>query len=133
MRKLAGLAKAAQEVTDKHVEVDFVDQGFTDEEPASAAKAQGITLQVVKRTSAKRGFVLLPRRWVVERSFGWMSGFRRFAKDYECLARPPWSGCTSSPLFACSCTEPHHCLRHRFIARFFGGNAWYREVHPARS
>jgi transposase len=40
---------------------------------------------VVKHTEAKRGFVLLPRRWVVERSFGWMSRFRRLMKNYERL------------------------------------------------
>jgi transposase len=36
----------------------------------------------VKLPTAKRGFVLLPRQWVVERSFGWMSRFRRLARDY---------------------------------------------------
>jgi len=40
---------------------------------------------VVKLSAAKRGFVLLPRRWVVERSFGWATRFRRLVKDYERL------------------------------------------------
>jgi hypothetical protein len=40
---------------------------------------------VVKHAEAKRGFVLLPRRWVVERSFAWMSRFRRLARNYERL------------------------------------------------
>ena len=40
---------------------------------------------VVKLEEAKRGFVLLPRRWVVERSFAWASRFRRLARDYERL------------------------------------------------
>jgi transposase len=40
---------------------------------------------VVKWAEAKRGFVLLPRRWVVERSFGWAARFRRLARDYERL------------------------------------------------
>jgi transposase len=39
----------------------------------------------VKHTEAKRGFILLPRRWVVERSFAWATRFRRLAKDYERL------------------------------------------------
>jgi transposase len=43
-------------------------------------------LEVVKHTEAKRGFVLLPRRWVVERSFAWTARFRRLARDYERLA-----------------------------------------------
>jgi transposase len=41
---------------------------------------------VVKHTEAKKGFVLLPRRWVVERSFGWAARFRRLARDYERLS-----------------------------------------------
>ena len=80
------LAKAIQEVTDEHVELAYVDQGYTGEEAERAAAQQGIRLQVVKLPEAKRGFVLLPRRWVVERSFGWMSRFRRLARDYERLA-----------------------------------------------
>lgn len=77
------LAAAVQEVTEQHVELAFVDQGYTGEEPSQAAKAQGIRLEVVRLPEAKRGFVLLPRRWVVERSFAWMTRFRRLARDYE--------------------------------------------------
>jgi len=80
------LASAVQEATNDHVELAFVDQGYTGEEAESAAAQQGIRLRVVKLPEAKRGFVLLPRRWVVERSFGWMARFRRLAKDYERLA-----------------------------------------------
>lgn len=80
------LAKAVQAVTEGHVELAYVDQGYTGEEPAKAAHEQGITLEVVKLPEAKRGFVLLPRRWVVERSFAWAARFRRLAKDYERLA-----------------------------------------------
>ena len=50
------------------------------------ARRQGIELEVVKLPEAKRGFVLLPRRWVVERSFAWTARFRRLASDYERLA-----------------------------------------------
>jgi len=46
---------------------------------------KGIALEVVRHTEAKRGFVLLPRRWVVERSFAWAARFRRLARDYERL------------------------------------------------
>ncbi|MDP9358758.1 MAG: transposase, partial [Chloroflexota bacterium] len=67
------------------VEVAFVDQGYTGEQPAAEAAAQGLQLQVVKLPDAKRGFVLLPRRWVVERSFAWATRFRRLARDYERL------------------------------------------------
>src|SRR5579883_3367245 len=74
-------AAAVQEVTGAHVEVAFVDQGYTGDAPAQAAQAQGIRLQVVTWPEAKRGFVLLPRRWVVERSFAWTTRFRRLARD----------------------------------------------------
>src|SRR5579875_59672 len=48
--------------------------------------AQGIELVVVKLSEARQGFVLLPKRWVVERSFAWSSRFRRLTRDYERLA-----------------------------------------------
>lgn len=79
------LAKAVQEATGETVEVAFVDQGYTGDEAAQAAEEQGLQLEVVKLPQAKKGFVLLPRRWVVERSFGWMARFRRLARDYERL------------------------------------------------
>ena len=79
------LARQVQEVTEQSVEVAFVDQGYTGEEPAQAAKRQNIDLKVIKLPEAKKGFVLLPRRWVVERSFGWVARFRRLARDYERL------------------------------------------------
>ena len=84
--QVAALAEQIQEVTGESVEVAFVDQGYTGEQAAADAEAQGIRLEVVKLPTAKRGFVLLPRRWVVERSFGWMARFRRLARDYERLA-----------------------------------------------
>jgi transposase len=80
------LSQAVQEATGEHVEIAFVDQGYTGPEPEQAAQEHGIQLQVVKLPEAKRGFVLLPRRWVAERSFGWIARFRRLARDYERLA-----------------------------------------------
>jgi transposase len=84
--QVAELAAAVQEATGQTVTVAYVDQGYTGDEPRQAAAAQGIELTVVKLPRAKRGFVLLPRRWVVERDFGWMSRFRRLARDQERLA-----------------------------------------------
>jgi transposase len=84
--QVAELATAVQAVTGDHVELAYVDQGYTGDEPAAAAAAQGIQLAVVKLPEAKRGFVLLPRRWVVERDFAWAARFRRLARDYERLA-----------------------------------------------
>ena len=79
------LAEQVQEVTGQSVEVAFVDQGYTGEDPAQAAQAEGLRLEVVKLPGAKKGFILLPRRWVVERSFAWAARFRRLARDYERL------------------------------------------------
>jgi transposase len=83
--QVAELAKRVQAETGETVEIAFVDQGYTGENAADAAAEHGIKLEVVKLPTAKKGFVLLPRRWVVERSFGWMSRFRRLARDYERL------------------------------------------------
>jgi transposase len=80
------LARAVQEETGRSVELAYVDQGYTGAEPAAAAAKQAIELSVVRLPEARRGFVLLPRRWVVERSFGWLARFRRLARDYERLA-----------------------------------------------
>jgi transposase len=79
------LAKEVQAVTGNTVETAFVDQGYTGPDPAADADAHGIELVVVSLPEAKKGFVLLPRRWVVERSFAWATRFRRLAKDYERL------------------------------------------------
>jgi transposase len=84
--QVATLAKEIQEVTGQNVQVAFVDQGYTGEQPAADAAEQGLRLEVVKHHEAKHGFVLLPRRWVVERSFAWAARFRRLARDYERLA-----------------------------------------------
>lgn len=65
----------------------YVDQGYTGDNAKQAAQTSGITLEVVKHTEAKRGFILLPRRWVVERSFAWAARFRRLARDYERLSQ----------------------------------------------
>lgn len=83
--QVAQLAEAVQEATHENVTLAFVDQGYTGAETAEAAQAQGIELHVVRLEEARRGFVLLPRRWVVERSFAWMTKFRRLARDYERL------------------------------------------------
>ena len=83
--QVGDLADAVQEATGNTVEAAFVDQGYTGDDPAEAAADRGIDLVVVSLPEARRGFVLLPRRWVVERSFAWATRFRRLAKDYERL------------------------------------------------
>lgn len=82
---VGALCEAVQQATGESVEVAFVDQGYTGDAAEADAASEGIHLEVVKLPEAKRGFVLLPRRWVVERTFGWASRFRRLVKDYERL------------------------------------------------
>jgi transposase len=84
--QVGALAAEVQAATGENVALAYADQGYTGATPAEAAAAHGITLKVIKLDHAKRGFVLLPRRWVVERSFGWAARFRRLARDYERLA-----------------------------------------------
>jgi transposase len=84
--QVAQLTQNVQDVTGVNVEVAYVDQGYTGEAAREAAHAHCIRLVVVKHTEAKRGFVLLPRRWVVERSFAWATRFRRLTRDYERMA-----------------------------------------------
>ncbi len=99
------LARTVQAVTGDTVDIAYVDQGYTGERAAKSAAAHGVALEVIKLPEAKRGFVLLPRRWAepakkvpamrsivgrraegVERSFAWATRFRRLVKDYECPA-----------------------------------------------
>ncbi len=80
------LATAVQEAMGESVTLAYVDQGSTGETPKQAAASHGMVLEVVQLPDVKRGFVLLPRRWVVERDFRWMSRFRRLARDQERLA-----------------------------------------------
>ena len=82
---VSALADAVQDATGDIVELAYVDQGYTGEQAAEAAGTHDIRLEVVKLPAAKRGFVLLPRRWVVERSFASAARCRRLASDYERL------------------------------------------------
>ena len=84
--QVAELAEAIQTATGQNIQVAFVDQGYTGEQPAAAAAQHGLRLEGVKQHEAKRGFVLLPRQWVVDRSFAWAARRRRLARDYERLA-----------------------------------------------
>lgn len=83
------LAHTVQAVTDESVDVAFVDRGYTGERAVTGAGAgagrDGIKLEVVRLPDARRSFVLLPRRWVVERSFAWATRFRRLVKNCERL------------------------------------------------
>ena len=79
--QVALLAQPVQAVTHQNVEIAWVDQAYTGDKAEQAAAQHGIELIVVKLPDAKKGFVLLPRRWVIERSNAWMARLRRLARD----------------------------------------------------
>src|SRR4051794_40953154 len=83
--QVGALAAAVQAATGDTVELAFVDQGDTGAQAAAAAAAHGIRLEVVRLPGTRRGCVLLPRRWVVERALAWAARFRRRARDDERL------------------------------------------------
>ena len=85
--QVAHLCAELKEATGGTVELAYVDQGYTGKDAKRAAEAFDVELEVVKHTEAKKGFVLLPRRWVVERTFGWLARHRRLARDYERLTQ----------------------------------------------
>jgi transposase len=98
--RVGELAGAVQDATGESVELaSYVDQGYTGERPAEEAEAHGMRLEVVKHEEAKRGFVLLPRRWgEISHEHRALGGWRRITRGYP----PFWQGCTSSPSLASS-------------------------------
>ncbi len=65
----------------------WADAGYNARQVKDAvARLPGLRLEIVKRSDDMTGFVVLPRRWVVERTFSWFGRNRRLAKDYENLA-----------------------------------------------
>lgn len=82
---LETLAKQVQEATGESIEVCLADGAYTGEATQETAHRHGIELVVVKRTDNLPGFQVLPKRWIVERSLGWLTRFKRLAKDYERL------------------------------------------------
>ena len=74
-----------QRATGENVALAYVDQGYTGVQPETGVATHGIRSKAVKLSEARHGFVLLPQRWVVERTFAFASRFRRLARDYERL------------------------------------------------
>ena len=106
--QVSELAAQVQQVTGENVELAYVDQGYTGDAPAQDAAQHGMQLEVIKLPESQKGFVLLPKRWVVERSFGWATRFRRLVRDYERL--PETVAGLHFLAFAC-------LFLHRFVAQ----------------
>jgi putative transposase len=67
------------------LELIWADGGYSGQLVEWVKQFCGWTLEIVKRTDDMVGFEVLPRRWVVERTFGWLNRWRRLSKDYEQL------------------------------------------------
>jgi putative transposase len=63
----------------------FADSAYNRAATLLACFLLSLTLIVIRRIAGTSGFVVIPRRWVVERSFGWLGRWRRLSKDYEQL------------------------------------------------
>ena len=70
------------------IEVVFADQGYQGPKAAEAVAGAGSwTLEIVRRAPGQKGFAVLPKRWIVERTLSWIRRNRRLARDFEHLAR----------------------------------------------
>ena len=74
-----------EDITDQYPELAKVwaDQGYSGELGADLLDQYDIILEIVEKLPEQQGFVVLPRRWVVERSIAWLGRYRRLSKDYE--------------------------------------------------
>lgn len=82
---VAQLTEKVQDETGGTVEVAYVYRAYSGEAAARAADTEGIELVVVSKAQGQRGFILLPKLWVVERSFGWIARCRHLLRDFERL------------------------------------------------
>jgi len=67
------------------LKVIWADGGYAGEFVRLAKTTFKRAIEIVKRSDTAKGFVVLPKRWIVERTFGWFSKYRRLSKDYETL------------------------------------------------
>ena len=65
------------------LKVVFADSAYDRLAARLACFLLGLTLVVIRRLAGTKGFVLLPRRWVAERTLGWLGRWRRLAREYE--------------------------------------------------
>jgi putative transposase len=65
------------------LETVYADSAYAGLTPEGAAAVAAVTVEIVKRPAGAEGFIVLAKRWIVERTFGWFGRYRRLAKDYE--------------------------------------------------
>jgi transposase len=121
--QVEALSQELQAATGQSVKIAFVDQGYGGDNAAEQAEKHGINLCVVKLEEAKRGFALLPRRWVVERNFAWRHVFVVWLKatnDYP----EPWLALLG---FCLSHAQTMLCLHTQCITR---SNKWATRYFP---
>lgn len=70
-----------------HMQKLWADGGYCGKLVEWVEQFAGWKLEIVKRSDTAKGFELLPQRWIVERTFGWLNRYRRLSKDYELLAQ----------------------------------------------
>lgn len=105
-----GAIVVLEEVKEKlsRLEVIWVDQGYSGKKFADAVKrvcGESVRVEVISRIG--KGFERLPKRWIVERTFGWLNRFRRLSKDYELYSE------TSEGMI-------YGCLMHLMVKRLAG-------------
>ena len=61
----------------------WADGGYAGKLIEYVREKYGWTLEIIKRSDVAKGFKILPKRWIVERTFGWFNRYRRLSKDYE--------------------------------------------------
>jgi putative transposase len=65
------------------LETVYADSAYAGLAPGGASAVAAVTVEIVKRPEAAEGFIVLAKRWIVERTFGWFGRYRRLAKEYE--------------------------------------------------
>jgi putative transposase len=78
----------------------WVDGAYEGLQVQAVAMDNGIDVEVVKRSDQVKGFVVQAKRWIGERTFGWLNRDRRLSEDYECTETSPESSAASTPLAA---------------------------------
>jgi putative transposase len=91
----------------------WADGGYAGQLIGWVAQICGWVLEIVKRSDDATGFVVLPKRWIVERTFGWFGWYRRLSKDYEELTES-----SESMILVCMI---HRMLRHLKPAELAAG------------